>query len=180
MSGRGRAARGPPRDLLRGLQGLLAIATSKGDFSADQVVVASGGYHLPIIPRMAERLPQSVTQLHSEQYRNAQSLPEGTVLVVGSGQSGAQIAEDLHLAGRQVLRGRRGFQIEEIFSPTAAQRKFPVERIQPNRRLLAWKCQPRALHLRPRSSNPQQPSCRPHPVLRTPMRTNRHLRHQNK
>ncbi len=71
--------------------------------TADQVVVASGGYHLPIIPRMAERLPQSVTQLHSEQYRNARSLPEGTVLVVGSGQSGAQIAEDLHLAGRQVV-----------------------------------------------------------------------------
>ena len=43
-----------------------------------------------------------IVQLHSEQYRNPQSLPAGAVLVVGSGQSGAQIAEDLHLAGRQV------------------------------------------------------------------------------
>ena len=79
------------------------IATSKGDFTADQVVVASGGYHLPIIPRLAERLPRDIVQLHSEQYRNPQALPPGKVLVVGNGQSGAQIAEDLHLAGRQVV-----------------------------------------------------------------------------
>jgi putative flavoprotein involved in K+ transport len=78
------------------------IATSEGAYSADQLVVASGGYRVPIVPRMAERLPGSVLQIHSEQYRNPQSLPEGAVLVVGSGQSGAQIAEDLHLAGRRV------------------------------------------------------------------------------
>lgn len=73
-----------------------------GGFTADQVVVASGGYHQPVIPRLAERLPAHILQVHSEQYRNPQSLPEGAVLVVGSGQSGSQIAEDLHLAGRQV------------------------------------------------------------------------------
>lgn len=78
------------------------IMTTNGEFTANQVVVASGGYHSPIIPRMAERLPASVTQIHSEQYKNAQQLPAGNVLVVGSGQSGAQIAEDLHLAGRKV------------------------------------------------------------------------------
>jgi len=79
------------------------LKTSAGDCTADQVVVASGGYHVPIIPRMAERLPKSVLQLHSEQYRNAAALPAGAVVVVGSGQSGAQIAEDLHLEGRQVI-----------------------------------------------------------------------------
>jgi putative flavoprotein involved in K+ transport len=78
------------------------VATPDGDWSADQVVVASGGYHVPIIPRMAERLPSGITQLHSEQYRNAGALPPGAVLVIGAGQSGAQIAEDLHLAGRTV------------------------------------------------------------------------------
>lgn len=83
-------------------QGGYAIQTSIGEFSADQVIVASGGYHTPIIPRMAERLPAHIQQIHSEQYRNPQSLPAGNVLVVGSGQSGAQIAEDLHLAGRRV------------------------------------------------------------------------------
>jgi len=82
--------------------GGFSVSTSAGDCTADQVVVASGGYHLPIIPRLAERLPAGVAQVHSEQYRNAAMLPDGAVLVVGSGQSGAQIAEDLHLAGRKV------------------------------------------------------------------------------
>jgi putative flavoprotein involved in K+ transport len=84
-------------------QGGFAIETSDGSCTADQVVVASGGYHVPIVPRMAERLPRHLLQLHSEQYRNAAALPQGAVLVVGAGQSGAQIAEDLHLAGRQVV-----------------------------------------------------------------------------
>jgi putative flavoprotein involved in K+ transport len=78
------------------------VHTSKGEFTADQVIVASGGYHTPIIPRLAERVSPQITQIHSEQYRNSQVLPEGNVLVVGSGQSGAQIAEDLHLSGRKV------------------------------------------------------------------------------
>ncbi|CAN7256849.1 MSMEG_0569 family flavin-dependent oxidoreductase [Variovorax sp. LjRoot130] len=79
------------------------VETSAGRFTADQVVVASGGYHKPVVPRMAERLPSSVVQYHSAQYRNPAQLPEGAVLVVGCGQSGAQIAEDLHLAGRKVF-----------------------------------------------------------------------------
>ena len=79
------------------------VTTSALECTADQVVVASGGYHTPIIPRLAERLPRAIRQLHSEQYRNAGSLPQGAVLVVGSGQSGTQIAEDLHLAGRKVF-----------------------------------------------------------------------------
>ncbi|MBU1360196.1 MAG: MSMEG_0569 family flavin-dependent oxidoreductase [Gammaproteobacteria bacterium] len=79
------------------------VDTSAGRFTAGQVVVASGGYHKPVVPRMAERLPASIAQYHSAQYRNPQQLPEGAVLVVGCGQSGAQIAEDLHLAGRKVI-----------------------------------------------------------------------------
>lgn len=78
------------------------LRTSHGELHADQLVLAVGGYHRPARPRLAERLPESVTQLHSSTYRNPTSLPDGAVLVVGSGQSGAQIAEDLHLAGREV------------------------------------------------------------------------------
>jgi putative flavoprotein involved in K+ transport len=78
------------------------LSTSAGNYTADQVVIAAGGYHQPRIPRLAERLPQSIQQLHSSEYRNPESLPEGAILVVGTGQSGCQIAEDLHLAGRQV------------------------------------------------------------------------------
>lgn len=82
--------------------GMYHVQTSEGHYTADQVVVSSGGYHVPIIPRMAERLPENVMQVHSAQYKNAAQLPEGAVLVVGSGQSGAQIAEDLHLEGKKV------------------------------------------------------------------------------
>jgi putative flavoprotein involved in K+ transport len=78
------------------------LDTSAGRYAADQIVVATGGYQIPVIPRCAERLPTDIFQLNAATYRNPQSLPDGAVLVVGSGQSGAQIAEDLHLAGRQV------------------------------------------------------------------------------
>ena len=79
------------------------VLTSKGELTCDQVVVASGGYHQPIIPRMAERLPEAIVQIHSNEYKNVGQLPDGAVLVVGSGQSGAQIAEDLHLEGKKVF-----------------------------------------------------------------------------
>ncbi|MFD9663969.1 MSMEG_0569 family flavin-dependent oxidoreductase [Rhodococcus sp. NPDC059968] len=78
------------------------VDTTDGSMHADHVVVAVGGYHTPVVPRFAERLPADITQLHSSQYRSAGDLPAGEVLVVGNGQSGAQIAEDLHLAGRTV------------------------------------------------------------------------------
>jgi putative flavoprotein involved in K+ transport len=78
------------------------VSTGTGTIRAGQVVVATGGYHRPNIPRMGERLPAHVEQVHSAQYRNPEALPDGPVLVVGTGQSGAQIAEDLHLAGREV------------------------------------------------------------------------------
>ena len=81
----------------------IAIATTQGDFTADQVVVASGGYHTPIVPRMAERLPRGSCSCSRRRTATRSALPEGAVLVVGYGQSGAQIAEDLHLAGRKVF-----------------------------------------------------------------------------
>jgi len=84
-------------------EGGFRVQTSQGDWLAEQLVVASGGYHTPIVPPWAAKLPPSVRQIHSEQYKRADELPPGAVLVVGCGQSGAQIAEDLHLAGRAVV-----------------------------------------------------------------------------
>jgi putative flavoprotein involved in K+ transport len=78
------------------------LDTTDGLHSADQVVIAAGGYQIPIIPRCAERLATYIVQIHSSSYRNPDQLPPGAMLVVGSGQSGCQIAEDLHLAGRKV------------------------------------------------------------------------------
>ncbi|HEY0234287.1 MAG TPA: MSMEG_0569 family flavin-dependent oxidoreductase [Afipia sp.] len=88
--------------LSKNLSGKYSVETSQGAMTSDAVVLAVGGYHTPNIPRMGERLPESIVQIHSSAYRNPEQLPEGEVLVVGSGQSGCQIAEDLHLAGRKV------------------------------------------------------------------------------
>jgi putative flavoprotein involved in K+ transport len=79
-----------------------AVETPIGTFTAENVAIAVGGYHSVILPRIAERLPRTIAQIHSSQYKNARSLPEGEVLVIGTGQSGCQIAEDLHIAGRRV------------------------------------------------------------------------------
>jgi putative flavoprotein involved in K+ transport len=78
------------------------ITADIGIFTADQVIVATGGYQDATIPRMAERISSEIHQIHSSNYKNGELLPPGEVLVVGSGQSGCQIAEDLHLAGRRV------------------------------------------------------------------------------
>ena len=78
------------------------LQTSAGEFSAGQVVVAVGNYHRPRFPEISARLPEHIFQLHSADYKSSRQLPEGEVLVVGSAQSGAQIAEDLHLEGRKV------------------------------------------------------------------------------
>jgi putative flavoprotein involved in K+ transport len=78
------------------------VATGEGVYTADSVFLATSLYGEPLKPRAAERAPEGILQIHSSEYRNAEALPPGAVVVVGSGQSGAQIAEDLHLAGRQV------------------------------------------------------------------------------
>jgi putative flavoprotein involved in K+ transport len=78
------------------------IGTQDDVFHARQVVVATGPFQVPAVPEAAQRLDGSVTQLHSSGYRNPQALPPGQVLVVGGGNSGFQIAEELAAAGRQV------------------------------------------------------------------------------
>ena len=82
--------------------GTFQVESTAGTWTADAVVMAISGYHVPAVPRVGERLPRGVVQIHSKDYRNPEQLPPGAVLVVGTGQSGCQIAEDLHLAGRQV------------------------------------------------------------------------------
>ncbi len=79
------------------------LETSAGPIDADSIVVATGSYHVPRIPPEASSLSARVAQLHSHQYRNEGQLPPGSVLVVGSGQSGVQIAEELQEAGRSVF-----------------------------------------------------------------------------
>ena len=76
--------------------------TQEEVFRARQIVVATGPFQVPFVPPAAQRLDGSVTQLHSAGYRNPDALPAGPVLVVGGGNSGFQIAEELAATGRQV------------------------------------------------------------------------------
>src|SRR5262245_13504364 len=77
--------------------------TSRGKLTARQVVVATGSYHTPRIPPLAKHISGRVAQLHSHDYRNEAALPDGAVLIVGSGQTGLQLAEELFEAGRRVF-----------------------------------------------------------------------------
>lgn len=77
------------------------IETSEGVIEVNRVVAATGPFQNPVIPPIAPG-DENITQLHSSEYRNPGQLPEGAVLVVGAGSSGAQIADDLQRAGRKV------------------------------------------------------------------------------
>ncbi len=75
--------------------------TSSGPVRAANVVVATGPYQRPVVPDIC-LCDSNVFQLHANAYKSPDQLPPGAVLVVGSGASGAQIAEELQLAGRRV------------------------------------------------------------------------------
>ena len=78
------------------------VSSEQGLFDVRNVVVATGLFQQPKIPSFSVALSPRLTQLHSGQYRNPGSLPPGAVLVVGSAQSGCQIAEELYKSGRRV------------------------------------------------------------------------------
>jgi putative flavoprotein involved in K+ transport len=106
------------------------IRTSVGEYRAQNVIVAIGHYQSPKLPPFSESLSADIRQLHPMEYRNPSLLPPGAVLVVGTGQSGAQIAEELYQSGRRVYlsvgsagrvpRRYRGRDINEWFTRTGA------------------------------------------------------------
>ncbi len=79
----------------------LTLASST--IKARTVVVATGAYQQPYRPAGAESLPKDVVQLLAEEFTNPAALPPGAVLVVGSGQTGCQLAEEIHESGRKVF-----------------------------------------------------------------------------
>lgn len=87
---------------LMGEPGAFRLETSEGPLHAKAVVVATATYHkpktVPIWPKLAPGLHQCL----ATDYRNPDALPPGGVLIIGSGQTGCQIAEELHEAGREV------------------------------------------------------------------------------
>lgn len=99
------------------------LHTSAGEISAAQVVVATGGYQLPRHALPFDAFPSGLLVIDAAQYTNPAALPPGRVLVLGSGSTGMQIAEDLALAGQEVFLacGRapcwpRRLEAEDIFT----------------------------------------------------------------
>ena len=87
------ASRGPGR---------FTLETSEGRINATNLIVTIGTHQHPNIPPWDANLRSGVLAMHTRDYRRPAQLPDGAVLVVGSGQSGCQVAEDLHRAGRDV------------------------------------------------------------------------------
>jgi len=120
-------------------------------FKADRVVVASGAYGTPRIPRFAAELDPRVLQLHSTEYRNPAQLQEGGVLVVGAGNSGAEIAFELAeskptwLAGREVgeVPVRHGSPKARVVLPLI---RFLGHRVLTVRTPIGRKLRPRLIH----------------------------------
>jgi len=124
------------------------VQTSEGNYETHNVVIATGLYQSPKIPRLSESIPSDIVQIHSMDYKNPASLPDGAVLLVGTGQSGAQIAEELYQAGRKVYlsiggagrvpRRYRGRDINDwftrigIFDTKVESLKSPAEKFHPH------------------------------------------------
>jgi putative flavoprotein involved in K+ transport len=79
------------------------LVTSAAQMETRALVLATGPFQAPVVPTLASSLPPDVVQLHANAYRNPGQLPPGDVLVVGTGASGAQIAEELLTVGRRVF-----------------------------------------------------------------------------
>jgi putative flavoprotein involved in K+ transport len=99
-------ALGTAVDGLRGQDGRYQVTAGDRRLEADQVVVATGAFQTPRVPSFADELDAAVRQLHSRAYRHPGQLLDGPVLVVGAGNSGAEIAVELAATHRTWLSGR--------------------------------------------------------------------------
>jgi putative flavoprotein involved in K+ transport len=130
------------------LQDGYRVRTSEGDYEADNVVIATGLYQAPKIPKFGKGISPNILQIHSMDYKNPTLVPDGAVLVVGTGQSGAQIAEELYQSGRRVYlsigsagrvpRRYRGRDINEwftrmgMFDTKVEELNSPADKFQPH------------------------------------------------
>jgi putative flavoprotein involved in K+ transport len=104
------------------------VSSGTRRFEADNVVVATGASHIPKVPAFALDVDPSIVQLHSSEYRNPAQLREGGVLVVGVGNSGAEIAYEISRTHTTWLSGKPTAQIPFRHGPRAARFAFPMVR----------------------------------------------------
>jgi putative flavoprotein involved in K+ transport len=138
-------------ECVRGVADGLLVETNHGDVIADDVIIATGAFQKPRIPAYASQIAPHIHQIHTSQYRKPDDLPPGAVLIVGSGQSGCQITEELCQQGRKVYlctgktrriprryRGQEIFRWIEalgLFDKTVDELDSPSERFLPNPQL---------------------------------------------
>jgi putative flavoprotein involved in K+ transport len=104
------------------------ITSDDHRFEAKHVVVATGANQVPKIPAFADELHSIIMQLHSSQYRYPSQLQEAAVLVVGAGNSGAEIAFEVSRTHPTYLSGKPSGQLPVRHGPAAARFFFPVIR----------------------------------------------------
>jgi len=78
------------------------VSTDRGEWRGRAVVLASGAFNTPVVPRLSQAVPAGVAQLTAHQYRNPSQLDDGGVLVVGASATGVQLAQELQRSGRPV------------------------------------------------------------------------------
>ena len=109
--------------------GTFIVDTDGGSIAADQVVVAMATYQAPKVPAFARDLDPAIVQIHSSEYRNPGQLREGGVLLVGAGNSGAEIAIEVARTHRTWMSGRDvgevPFRIEQLGRPASARAVRP-------------------------------------------------------
>src|SRR5215211_6399871 len=104
------------------------VASGDRRFEAEHVVVATGANQVPKVPAFADELHSSILQLHSSHYRHPAQLQDGAVLVVGAGNSGAEIAFEVSRTHPTYLSGEPSGQLPVRHGPAMARFVFPVIR----------------------------------------------------
>jgi putative flavoprotein involved in K+ transport len=139
---------------LRTENGRYVVTAGGREFEADQVVVAMANYQSPRVPELAAGLDSDIVQLHSTAYKNPEQLRDGPVLVVGAGNSGAEIAFELRQAGREVwMAGRESgeapFKMNGLWARLIGARllfRFIFHRLLTIRTPMGRKARPKVLH----------------------------------
>ena len=115
-------------DGLRRADGRFVVSAGDRRWTADRVIVATGAFHQPKVPDLASGLRASITQLHSAEYRNPDQLQPGPALIVGLGNSGAEIALELSRTHSTSVAGTPGGELPIRHGRAAARFVFPLVR----------------------------------------------------
>lgn len=93
---------------LRKSDELFVIETNNGTYHSKNIIVCTGAFHTPFIPEIGTKTSKEIFQIHSKKYKNSSQLKKGKTLVVGGGNSGVQIVEELVNEGKEVYFSYRG------------------------------------------------------------------------